>query len=203
MATMGPGDFLKVTYRGRDVRQRDGSIRYDDRTPLTLMWDARPYVCKPGESVFAPFEAVSIALGDPRSGESVQSQRDEAGNVLFVLDRPTEVRRLRTLYDNQLGDEAVILFAPIAEVEDLEGKKIRTVIDDPEGQTVTPVQTTVLDRDQLLSQVQRQQRMIERLAESQGIDLATGEPSPTEEILDADTGEPAKPTDAFSNLPEG
>ena len=152
---LGPGDFVKVTYRWRQRRLLNGDEYFDNETPLTLMWDSRPYLVKVGETAFAPFEAVSVATGDPRSGASTTSIRDDAGNVGWVVDRPTEVRRLRTLYDNQTGDLGEILFAPVLEVENLEGERVRTVLDDPEGDSVIPVQTTLLDRDQLLAQIQR------------------------------------------------
>ena len=64
------------------------------------------------------------------------------------------------------------MFAPDCSVYDLEGEAIKTVMDDPTGQSVLPATQTLLDRDQLLAQVQRQQRMIETLASAQGIDLA-------------------------------
>lgn len=193
---IGPGDFLKVTYQGRQRLLPDGTEYYDDATPLTLMWDAKKYEVPVGKSAFAPFEAVMIAAGDPRSNDGAQTIRDEAGNVGWVVDRPTEVRRLRTLYDNQVGDLNEIRYAPQFAVEDLEGNSIRTVLDDPEGESVTPVQTTVLDRDQLLAQVQRQQRMIEQLATAQGIDLGTVETQVSEP-------EPSNAEDPFASVPEG
>jgi hypothetical protein len=206
---MGPGDFVKVTYRGRQRRLPDGEEYWDETSPLTLMWDSRSYVVQPGDSAFAPFEAVTVAVGDPRSSDSTRVVRDEAGNVGWVVDRETEVRRLRTLYDNQTGDLAEIKYAPLLEVTDLEGDPIRTVLDDPDGDSVTTVQTTLLDRDQLLAQVQRQQRMIEQLANAQGIDLGqvgtvetqTSDSDPANP--DADPDADADAPDAFATLPEG
>lgn len=199
MATVGPGDFVKVNYAGRDVptRDRQGNVTdvtHDDQKPLTLYWDSRPYVCEVGKDQFVPFEAMMVAFGDPRSGATVSTQRDPAGNVLFVSDRATEVRRLRTLYDNQLGVEGEILYAPEATVTDVEGDQIKTVLDDPSGDSVIPVQTTLLDREELLNQLQRQQRMIETLASAQGIDLAAPEAS--------QEPAPSEPTDPFSEPPE-
>lgn len=192
---IGPGDFLKVTYNGRQRRLPDGDEYFDTTTPLTLMWDAKQYVIAVGGATFAPFEAVAVAAGDPRATEGTQTIRDESGNVGWVVDRPTEVRRLRTLYDNQTGDLHEIKYAPQLYVEDLEGNTITTVLDDPQGESVTPVQTTVLDREQLLAQVQRQQRMIETLAQAQGIDLGTVE---TQTIEEEKTE-----SDPFASVPEG
>lgn len=192
---MGPGDFLKVTYHGRNRLQPDGDVKYDDTAPLVLLWDSRPYTIKVKETGFVPFEAVSVAMGDPRSAENVTSVRDESGNVGFVVDRATEVRRLRVLYDNRLGDEGEILYAPDATVTDLENNEVKTVLDDPEGDSVTPAQTTVLDREQLMAQIQRQQRLIEQLADDQGIEL----PSDT----DVDTTTDKDDSDPFESVPEG
>jgi hypothetical protein len=195
--SVGPGDFVKLTYHGRDVVHRDRlgnvlEVVRDDKKPLVLAWDARQYPCEVGKEAFVPFEAMSLAFGDPRSAANVASIRDVAGNVMFVSDRATEVRRLRSLYDNQFGDETEILYAPEADISDLEGEEITTVLKDPFGDKVVAIVQTPYDRDQLLAQLQRQQKMIETLAASQGIDLndpeTVSEPAP-------------EPTDPFSEVP--
>jgi hypothetical protein len=113
---------------------------------------------------------------------------------MFVSDRDTEVRRLRSLYDNQLGGEGQILYAPEATVADVDGNEVKMVLDDPSGDSVTPVTTTLLDRDELLAQLSRQQRMIETLAKAQDIDLTSPDTS-TEP-------EPEPPADPFAAPPE-
>lgn len=190
---LGPGDFLKVTYEGRNVRRKDGD-EFDDETPYTFMWDSRPYRAEVGKETFVPFEAVAVALGDPRSSGSVASIRDEAGNVSFVVDRETELRRLKVLYDNELDDDDLPYFAPKFKVTDLEGEEVKTVLDDPAGDSVVVAQTTIMDRDQLMQQIQRQQRLIEQLADEQNIELPSDEPEP-----ESSTTEP----DAFDEVPEG
>ena len=188
-----------MTYHGVQRRLLDGTEYFDDVTPLTLKWDSRPYVVSVGDTAFAPFEAVSVAVGDPRSSDETRTVRDESGNVGWIVDRATEVRRLRTLYDNQTGDLSEIKYAPLLDVFDLEGERVKTVLDDPEGDSVTPAVTTLLDRDQLLAQVQRQQRMIEQLAEAQGIDIGTVEMQESS----PESSESSEPADAFATLPEG
>jgi hypothetical protein len=206
---VGPGDFVKVTYKGRDVPTRDATgvvtgVRRDDEKPLTLMWDSRPYLCEVGKETFVPFEAAMVAFGDPRSATNMATIRDQAGNVMFVSDRATEVRRLRTLYDNQVGPEGEILYAPDAEVTDVEGEPITTVLTDPEGESVTPVETTVLDREQLLAQLQRQQRMIEQLAAAQGIDVSSDDTgtTPADDTTPVDDTSTLPPADPFAQPPE-
>lgn len=196
--SVGPGDFVKLTYHGRDVVHRDRlgnvlEVVRDEEKPLVLAWDARQYPCEVGKEAFVPFEAMSLAFGDPRSGAVVSTPRDPAGNVMFVADRATEVRRLRSLYDNQFGDETEILYSPEADITDLEGNEVTSVLKDPFGDKVTPIVQTPYDRDQLLSQLKRQQQMIETLAQAQGIDLtdANTVPEPA----------PEEPTDPFSDVP--
>lgn len=192
---MGPGDFLKVTYKGRNVKQKDGSVKFDDTTPYNFQWDSRTYTAEPGKETFVPWEAVSVAMGDPRSTDTVSSSQDESGVPSFVVDRPTELRRLVILYDNEVDDDNTLpLYAPQADVADLEGNEVKTVLHDPKGESVTPAQTTVLDRDQLLAQIQRQQKMIQQLAEEQGIDMPSEDDTTT-------TDKPA--SDPFASVPEG
>jgi hypothetical protein len=199
IATPVPGDFVKVVYKGRDIptRTKLGEIldtEFDSHSPYTLMWDAKPYKCEVGKTTFVPFEAVANALGDPRSTDNMRSVRDVSGNTFFILDRATEVRRLRALYDNQIGSEEEILYAPQMTVTDLEDNPILTVLDDPTGDSVMPAPPTKLDRDQLLAQLERQQRMIETLAKETNIDLNNPEAS--------DDPEPPKPKDPFATPPE-
>lgn len=195
----GPGDFLKVTYKGRNVKRKD-KIVYDDSTPYTFLWDSRSYVAEPGKEAFVPYEAVSVAMGDARSGESMASARDEAGNVSWVTDRPTELRRLRILYDNEVDDSGLPLYAPEATVTDLEGNDVKMVLHDPSGASVIPVSTTALDRDQLMAQIQRQQRMIQQLAQDQGIDLPPDEPAESQTLDEPSDQSTANP---FETIPEG
>jgi hypothetical protein len=171
------GDFVKVTYSGRNVPKRDKegnilSVETDSTSPYTLMWDSRPYVCEPGKDTIVPFEAAMVALGDPRSAGSVQSVKDPvSGNVYWVVDRETEVRRLQTLYDNQFTSAGQIDYAPKMAVTDLEGNPVQMVLDDPTGDSVLQASSTILDREGLIAEIQRQRSMIQTLAASQGIDL--------------------------------
>lgn len=200
---MGPGDFLKVTYKGRFVKQKDGSVQFNDEDPFTFQWDSRAYPAAVGKETFVPFEAVAVAMGDPRSAETVASVRDEGGNVSFVVDRATELRRLIVLYDNEMDDNNEgPMYAPDASVTDLEGEPIKTVLDDPAGESVTPVQTTILDRDQLMQQIQRQQRLIEQLADEQDIELPEVDDEPEAKPTTRAKKSAAK-SNPFDEVPEG
>lgn len=154
--TMQLGDFVRV--------------KSQDERDWRFMWNSRPYPLPAGGDVLMPFECAALWFGDPRSSTNVMSIRDEQGVVTWVGDRATEVRRLRTKYDNQFGDETQIVNAPKVEVYDLDDNRIYTVLDDPQGDTTSLVTNTVADQATLLAQLQRQDRMIRALMEAQGMD---------------------------------
>lgn len=206
---MVPGDVVRVIYKGRPVFHgiRDkftgaGSCvnpghpnactgwSFDETSPFTVEWDSRKHNLQPGRDSFIPFEAAASFFGDPRSGERIVSIINERGQVGFIPDRATEVRRLRTKYDNMFGDETVIENYPIVEVYDLqENERIITVLDDPKGDTVRIAERTVTQDNELVDIVHAQQKTINeqnkqlvRLAEQVGINLdgsSADTPAPT------------------------
>lgn len=204
MSPVGPGDFVYVEYHGRDklVTHPDGSreVIHDDSSPLVLQWNSRKYPVEVGGKTHVPFEAAANAFGDPRAAENMGSFKDEAGNVGFILDRATEVRRLRTLYDNQVGPENQILYAPHVSVSDLDGNAISTVLDDPEGASVHPVITTATDKSALEAQIAKLQRTVELLAGQQGLDLSN--PNLTVQESDAANVDHAIVTEEPTVIPE-
>lgn len=168
---VGVGDLVRVKNLGNpDNILADGSHGryYGD---ITLTWNSRDYRCPVGQEVIVPFEAVKVALGDPRAVESIASQRDAFGIVSWIPDRASEIRRLRAVYDNQTGTEDEVLPGshPLVEVYDLEGNRIPTVLDDPTGESVIESRPTVADSNDLIEMVRRQQRTIDMLVEKQGI----------------------------------
>lgn len=169
--TVGLGDMLRVKNLGNpDNVLADGSKgRYHG--DITLTWNSRDYRCPVGQEVIVPFEAVKVALGDPRAAENIGSHRDPFGIVSWIPDRASEIRRLRALYDNQSGQEDEVLPGshPLVEVSDLDGNRIPTVLDDPTGESVFSSRPTVADANELIEMVRRQQRTIDMLVEKQGI----------------------------------
>lgn len=151
----GPGDFVRVVNQGAD--------------DLRLQWDSRHFTVPAGGESFVPFELAAKDFGDPRSSANIAALRDENGAVSFVADRATEVRRLRVLYDNGFGDETRIKNHPTVEVYDLEGNRIYTVLDDPDGERVTPAVQSSFDQADLMATVQRQQRLLDQLMKQAGM----------------------------------
>lgn len=162
------GDWVRVRNVGDD--------------PVRVQWDGRTYTVKPNSETFMPFEAAKLWFGDPRSGGAVASHRDVMGLVSWIPDRATEVRRLRALYDNQMGDERTILNHPLVEVYTQAGTRVYTVLDDPDGERTSPAVQTVADHAGLLAQVQRQQQTIELLLQKAGL---SGDSATVEDDADA------------------
>lgn len=161
MAQADIGDIVRVVNEGDQ--------------PFTIGWDSKQYKLEPGKDAFVPFEAACLWFGDPRSGNAVASLRNQHGLVSFVPDRDTEVRRLRVKYGNIGGDERFVDPAPSVSVYDLEGDRITTVLDDPEGANVTVASPSVAEQSDLVALVQKQQRQIDLLLSQMGLEKDTGE----------------------------
>ena len=148
---------------------------------LFWSWDSRRTIIKSGDSAFVLFDCAKVYVGDPRSGERVRSMKNEQGLVQFIPDRATETRRLKILYnDNRMADEAVINGYPDVEVYTMTGERITTVLDDPVGRTVIPVETTKYDSDALMARIDRQDRLIAKLLGERNIQ--PDDPSLTERL---------------------
>lgn len=179
------GDLLVVTNHDPETR----IIKFNSRT----------YNLIPDRPVFVPAECVFLWFGDPRCNENMQSIRDEYGNVSYIVDRATEVRRLRLKYGIQGGDERQFdgfvkiprravdidegepFQIPNVEVATAEGEIVPTVFQDPQGLTVRVVQTTMSGDAELRAQLVRQQRQINALLEQ--LDLPS-----VPEVVEDDAG---------------
>lgn len=169
--------------------------------PLVLEYDSRRHVIEPGATRPIPFEAANVYFGDPRASGVIAAKRDSVGRVQFIPDRATEVRRLRTLYDNQLGDEREIVNHPQVRVTDYDGNLVPTVLHDPAGDSVTTATPTISENEQLREMLRRQQQTIDLLAQRLGVDPTSGrELAPSEVPADEQSHEPPVVTD--STLPE-
>lgn len=184
--TVQLGDIVKVVNHGN--------------RPIKLKWDSREYPIAPRTEEFVPFEAAKLYFGDPRSTKNVQSVRDDRGVVGFVSDRATEVRRLRLLWDHKFGEYIpgeVNAFQseliPRVEVFDLKGNKISTVLEDPEGNDISPSTQTQREANDTMSVIKRQGELIEILmqrlgmgpAALNGADMPPVEPLPLTDEPDA------------------
>lgn len=195
--------------------------------PFKVMYDSRETTLMPDKDAFLPFPCVALWFGDPRADVALGSVQDNRGIRTYIPDRETEIRRLRAKYDNQFGDETVIVKAPNVEVYALDGERVLTVLDDPQGEHIRPASETVADRNDLLSLLAQQQRQIDVLTEMALGKVGAGvgtETSPAEEpvpvpepVVHADSGNeqgadtggeapvpppaPSPPTESFGGTP--
>lgn len=168
--TVNVGDIVKVVNNGPKK--------------LRLSWDSRHYDLDPGGGTeWMPFECCKVYFGDPRAIAVMQTLRDQRGQVAWLPDRATEVRRLRLLWfpmmfgeystDNFIDEEVEPWDRsrmPNVEVYTVKGDRLPTVFDDPQGNTVIPAKVTESQNAQLLDLVQRQGQMIEALMGRLGMD---------------------------------
>src|SRR5689334_2685737 len=173
MATYSPGDIVKVTNNGHKA--------------VTIGWDSKYHTIEPGKTKFVPAEAAINAFGDPRTAETPRSVKTDAGEVAALPSRAQEVKRLRLYYGGGgLGDDRdfTLVDVPDVTVETLEGEEVKTVLQDPSGETVNVASHTISESNDLMEIVARQQRQIQLLLAQTGIDEkahASEEELPTDE----------------------
>lgn len=187
------------------------------------MWDMVDVVVPPSGEDYISFEMAKLFFGDPRSNEAVRSAHDIRGVVGFIPDRPSEVRRLRLMYDHGFGDytgkegpetvwEANKI--PHIRVETLKGERIWTVLDDPAGTTVIPALVSQQQDQDLRELVRKQGQMITSLMDRLGLEgqhpAVYEVDAPRENVYDTDLEEivprPDIPTEdaptIYDQLPE-
>jgi hypothetical protein len=142
--------------------------------PLTLTYGGRKYDVPVEKQVAIPFDCMTLWFGDPRATDAIRSVRDEAGIVTWVPDRATEVRRLRLKWGQITGSEETVTEGPrdVPKVEfsDFDGRQIFSVVDDPFGDHISPVQITRAENDDLRALVLRQQDQIDAMAKMMKMD---------------------------------
>jgi hypothetical protein len=128
--------------------------------PITIGWGNIQYILQPGVDTFVPADAVINYFGDPRANLNMQSLELPNGQKAWVLDRATEVRRLRVKWQAYNMDNGELeLVAPKVDVFTILGEWVPTVTADPDGKHVNPAALTAqseLDRDQLITKMQQQ-----------------------------------------------
>lgn len=94
--------------------------------PFRGKYDNQQYLIAPGSETVVPMDAVRNWLGNPDAADLDDKRRD----------RTEEFRRIRAKYGVYEYDERMEENFPRLEVYTLEGERIYTVIDDPEGKNV-------------------------------------------------------------------
>ena len=128
--------------------------------PITIGWGNVEYVLRPEEETFVPAEAVINYFGDSRASSAMQSLEMANGQRAWVLDRATEVRRLRIKWQAlNMNNGELELTTPKVDVYTITGEWVPTVAADPEGTYTSPASTTKQDemsRDQIIENMQAQ-----------------------------------------------
>lgn len=103
------------------------------------------YVLEPGAQSIVPYYAMTLWTGDP---------------TLIGDARLLEMDRLMIRYGKLTDADLWSSFQPYLEAEDLDGKKIITVLEDPEGINVTPAAPTIreaADLERVIAELKAQQ----------------------------------------------
>jgi hypothetical protein len=134
--------------------------------------DRSAVVLQPGQSRRVPIEWARTWFGDDRSAaEPVRLDLDGDGRVdMIVPPRPLEFERLKHLWgaasSMDLWDRANPDYSrPEVEVTTLDGARITTVLDDPEGTTVNPASQTQSESIVLLDRIAALEAQLERLSD--------------------------------------
>lgn len=135
-----------------------------DEVPVTIGWNNVFTTIKPGESKTCQVDAVFNFFGDPRCIQTMQTLKSESGIVSWVSDRATEVRRLQCKWGNTFAENENYVRAPKVEVRTLDGDRIYTVVEDPEGRQAMPEFFAAQDAsNDVNSQIARMQRQLDQL----------------------------------------
>jgi|SRR6516164_2741738 hypothetical protein len=134
---------------------------------ITIGWNNHFVTIPPGESRTATWDAVINFFGDPRAVDDMFSAKDDAGVVSWVPDRATEVRRLRSKWGNSFAVEEGKIIGPPVEITNLQGERIWTVYEDPQGEHVNPRLIAVENQQNLDTQIRQLQKQVETLQRMQ------------------------------------
>lgn len=170
-------------------------VRNNDDKTWVFAWNSERFMVPPSQERLVPFAAVVAYLGDPRSQMNPSSFTPEGGGTSITIpDRPSEIRRLNTLYGVYTdgandpsyldGQEGVTLMDRLPKVEvfnlnDEEPEAIIFPADDPNCTNFVPdnqdkTQNAMLQRQ--LEQLRRRQIVMEQLLKQ-----ATGNTDPLDE----------------------
>lgn len=145
-----PGDAIRVTNKGKKA--------------FTDSFDGRQYTIEPGSDKVVPYEAAALWFGDPRAIDTGQ-----------VKTRLEEFRRLRVKYGAYENEDAWNSNKPNVKITTLDGDKITSVIDDPEGKEITPQSTTVLENQMMGERLANLEREISHLRSQTALETQTAQ----------------------------
>lgn len=119
---------------------------------VTWQYNSTPYPLRPGIPAIVPVEAMWLWMGHPDAVDIDERRRP----------RTEEYRRLQIKYgayaDRQWED-----VKPRIEVYDLDDNRIYTVVDDPDGERLTPETRTIHENQLLMERMEQQERELKQL----------------------------------------
>lgn len=139
-------------------------------------YNSQRFSVKPGKTSLIPFDALRLAMGDPRSGPEVSRITPEGGGVAIQIpSRKDEIRRLSVLYGIYTEDISTPSFVDNTNGETLMDRIPKIVVKnlDDEEAIVFPCDDPLCERftpeDQDKSQVAVMQRQLESMRRKQAV----------------------------------
>ncbi len=130
-------------------------LRNTGNDPWKAMYASQIYKMLPGQECIAPFIAACNWFGHPDAMDGLNPRE---------RFRTDEVARLRVYYGVYDDAEKWETNMPKVQVYDLDGNRILTVLDDPEGDELSPALQTVAEKQNLefqLDQLKRQMKQMQ------------------------------------------
>lgn len=172
--TFLPDEFLVVTNT--------------DEQPIEFGWNNRRFVVHPGRVVQVPAGAVINKGGDPRAGvEAVTIKHPNYSEPISIPSRLEERTRLKALYGKHEQGTEFEIPPPFPQftVSDIEGTRLYTVLEDPDGTHVGDVSHTPADESAREDRIRRIESELRALREEQATSL--------DEVPQDDMGTPIAP----------
>lgn len=138
-----------------------------NETDKPVDWEGQKL--QPGGQAAVPYLKMMNSHGDPRSIPG-QHRVYMSGNGERGVVQPREVERSRVSNMWSVGPERPWTDIPPVTFYTMDGERIFTVVDDPQGDHVAPAELTVDQQAHLQKTVDRQQEVIDRLLEVSGLD---------------------------------
>lgn len=142
---------------------------------VPMEWNSRKYHIKPNAERLVPYFCMVHYCGDPRAFDVPGDMRRRF--------RSDEWQRLRTLYGvyEHTSDLSLMAQIPTLEVFTPSGKRIPTVLDDPEGTTVQDQAARVSDVDNARMEAQALREQLAKVMKRMD-ELETNRPTPVDSL---------------------
>lgn len=208
----GSGNPLPTSLQsGTDQMVR---VKNTGKRPFKDGFNSRTYEIKPGADVFVPFDAVCLWLGHPSVFDVSPRQRGRTDLFFRLRQRYGAYDTIEKVDGEDVAvgaDEMWQRNQPHLEVYTLEGERVYTIIDDPDGDKIRPADTTASEQSGIserLATLEAESALLKKLladkdrTEGAGVDDGDGGDGGEEnDTKDADAPSPLKPAAAKSRTP--